>query len=51
MKTKKLSKKLGLNKNTIANLNTNDMSMIRGGAENTDTCNCPGTECCPTAGS
>jgi len=32
MKTKKLSKKLGLNKKTIANLNKSEMEMANGGA-------------------
>jgi hypothetical protein len=31
MKTRKFEKKLALNKNTVANLNTGDMRWIRGG--------------------
>jgi len=34
MKTKKLSKKLGLNKKTISNLNTHKMNEIKGGITN-----------------
>jgi hypothetical protein len=38
MKTKKLSKKLGLNKKTIANLETIDMKKIYGGVVRTYKC-------------
>jgi len=35
MKTRKLEKKLGLNKNTVANLSTKGMKDIKGGKERT----------------
>jgi len=38
MKTKKFAKKLEMNKRTIANLNSTDMSMLRGGSKFTNTC-------------
>jgi natural product precursor len=46
MKSKTLSKKLGLNKTTVANLNTNEMRFIYGGGLDpghkvTYTCSCP----------
>lgn len=51
MKTKKLSKKLGLNKKTIVNLETNDMKKLYGGFLGiwTDTCPsaCPVGPCGP----
>ncbi len=46
MKTTKLSKKLGLNKRTIANLNASNMKNVKGGAHNTgpyETCDTCGT--------
>jgi len=38
---KKLRKKLGLNKKTIANLETNSMGNILGGGLTDETCTCP----------
>jgi natural product precursor len=43
MKTRKLNKKLMLNKNTVANLDNHDMGLALGGAE-TDTCTCACTD-------
>ncbi len=53
MKTKKFSKKLSLNKKTIADLNSNEMKEVHGGqlAIFTETCrSCYGSDylaCCP----
>ena len=44
MKPKKISKKLGLNKRTVAHLSTSEISKVKGGALDD-------TECCRTAGS
>jgi natural product precursor len=52
MKTKKFNKKLALNKNTIANLRSQDMNSAKGGIFTDDTCDScyPPTYClgCPT---
>jgi hypothetical protein len=64
MKTKKFSRKLMLNKKTVANLNGNLMGRVRGGYQNTQTdscclvhtdcpdctqtCNCPTDVTCAT---
>jgi hypothetical protein len=42
MKTKKLSKKLALNKKTVANLENNEMGVVYGGCV-------AGTTSCPTS--
>ena len=44
MKTKKLKRKLSLNKKTVANLNGSMMANVRG-AEYTPSCYLPPTEC------
>lgn len=46
MKTKKLSKKLSLNKLTIADLENDEMLNVNGGATIT-TCQCPPSVSCP----
>ena len=50
MKTKKFSKKLELNKNTIANLGNNEMDIIKGGEGDSHRITvCEKTICiCPT---
>lgn len=49
MKTKSFHKKLSLNKNTVVNLDNNDMDKLKGG-ETTLTCGACGTlvSCYPT---
>jgi len=42
MKTKKIGKKLALNKKTMANLNNNEMDVVHGGCVD-------GTTSCPTS--
>ncbi len=52
MKTKKISKKMGLKKETIANLNSNAMDLVRAGAlppANTYGESCSKGDGCPTA--
>lgn len=46
MKTKKLSKKLRLNKKTVANLNNYEMSLLKGGLKWES--DIEPTECCAT---
>ena len=49
MKTKKVSKKLGLSKKTIANLNAKEKNEVKGGKLRTEETYC-WTDCiCPTA--
>jgi natural product precursor len=45
MKQKKLSKKLSLNRKTIANLNSDAMDIIRGGTTSFTFFNCTGMNC------
>jgi hypothetical protein len=47
MKTKKFSKKLVLNKKTVANLENGEMKKVQGG-KTVVSCPCPRTEFCPT---
>jgi natural product precursor len=52
MKSKKLNKKLSLNKKTVANLSNNELNHVRGGDFTYDTvcraCNTEGIACRPT---
>jgi natural product precursor len=47
MKTTKFSKKLVLNKKTVANLENGEMKKVQGG-KTVVSCPCPDTEFCPT---
>lgn len=56
MKPKAFSKRLGLNKKTIANLVNTEMKRVHGGHDSSPTCPivtgcppCPGTAGCPPA--
>lgn len=44
MKTKKLSKKLAFNKQTISDLSTETLNNVRGGTTGGTVCNCPRTK-------